>query len=205
MSTERDDTKNIELRYLKYFVVPAMFVPGVLDWLWHKQMDIEHTAGTQESITHLLMLLESGTPIVAALFFEPNALLLTVALSGYVAHEATAAWDLNTTDHRRRVPPREQLTHSFQEQLPLVGLSLLICTHWDQFQAIFGKGHAEADWKLRLKRKKLPKSDTVSLLAAVGIFLVLPYANELYRCTKAASRHREAPGSFESPRARRIA
>jgi hypothetical protein len=100
------DAEAASLRYLMYFVLPAMFVPGVLDWLWHKQTDIEHTAGTKESITHVMMLTEAGLPIVAALFLEPNALLLTLMMAAYVAHEATAAWDLSVTDERkRRVPP----------------------------------------------------------------------------------------------------
>src|SRR4051812_5488480 len=63
-------------RYLMYFIVPAWALVGALDWLWHRQTKIETTSGPQESITHLLMMVEAGTPLLAGLFLETNAGLL---------------------------------------------------------------------------------------------------------------------------------
>jgi hypothetical protein len=50
------DTSTALQRYLAYGVLPAWFVPGLLDWCQHRRTDIEHTAGTRESFIHLLII-----------------------------------------------------------------------------------------------------------------------------------------------------
>src|SRR5947208_2924975 len=62
------EVEEATVRYLLYGVVPAWFVPGVLDWLQHRRTRIERTAGVRESLIHLLMMTEIGVPITLALF-----------------------------------------------------------------------------------------------------------------------------------------
>jgi len=40
---------------------------------WHKDTDIEHTAGVEESLIHSWMFAEVGLPILMGLFWEINA------------------------------------------------------------------------------------------------------------------------------------
>ncbi|HZE15895.1 MAG TPA: diguanylate cyclase/phosphodiesterase, partial [Mycobacterium sp.] len=66
------DAETALLRYLVYGVLPAWFIPGLLDWNQHRRSRIERNAGTRESVIHMLMMAEVGMPIMLALLFEIN-------------------------------------------------------------------------------------------------------------------------------------
>src|SRR6185312_702674 len=67
---DRDEaTRN----YLSKVMLPALIVPGLLDWVWHKQTKIETTAGPKESLFHLAMMAENGALLLAGLLLEMNA------------------------------------------------------------------------------------------------------------------------------------
>src|SRR5436305_4005239 len=51
-------------RYLLYFLMPLWMVTGLLDWYHHRRTKIEKTAGTHESMIHILMMSEIGLPIM---------------------------------------------------------------------------------------------------------------------------------------------
>jgi len=53
---------------LQYFIMPVWISAGVADWLCHRSSRIENTTGAKESVLHLLMLVELGIPVCAALF-----------------------------------------------------------------------------------------------------------------------------------------
>lgn len=115
-------------RYMMYVIIPAWSLVGALDWLWHKQTKIESTSGPQESAMHLLMMAEAGVPVFAGLFLEPNAGLLRLMTIGMLLHQATVMWDVSYTVSRRKIPAREQHTHTFMETLPFDILeSSLVC------------------------------------------------------------------------------
>ena len=63
---------------------------------------------------------------------------------------------------------------------------LLTALHWDQAAALAGQGPARPRFAIRIKRRD-PLSPRVraALLAAVALFGVLPYAEELLRCWRA--------------------
>jgi hypothetical protein len=44
-------------RALQWFVMPVWLGAGVADWWCHRRTDIEHTAGTGESVIHAAMML----------------------------------------------------------------------------------------------------------------------------------------------------
>src|ERR1700709_279030 len=95
LSISETDPEHVLTRYLLYYLIPLWTAAGTIDWYWHKQTDIEHTAGTKESLIHLLMFSECGIPLFLGLFFEINAGLLSTMFSGLLVHEATAFWDVS--------------------------------------------------------------------------------------------------------------
>ncbi len=179
------DPEQALIRCLLFFLIPAWNAAGVLDWLWHKQSDIEHTSGTEESVIHLLMFAEAGLPLYMALLLEIDAGVLLAMFGGLAAHAATAVWDVHYAEGLRKVTEREQHTHSFLEVLPFAAVAMACCLHWDQAQALFGVGKSRRKWAIRLKQERLPKGYIDALTGAIALFIALPYGNELWRCLKA--------------------
>jgi hypothetical protein len=56
---------------------------------------------------------EFAIPILMCLFFEINALTFAVMIVAFLAHEATALWDVSYAIKHRYVSPLEQHVHSF--------------------------------------------------------------------------------------------
>jgi hypothetical protein len=181
------------LRILMYFVMPVWILAGTADYLCHRRNDISHTAGPKESLMHLLMFGEIGIPLLAGLFLEINALIFLVMIVAFVAHEATALWDVSYATRHRRVPPIEQHVHSFLELMPLVAGILVAVLHWPQFLALFGLGDEPARWSLRLKSEPLPTAYVAAVLAAALLLAALPYLEELVRGLKAQRAQAAAP------------
>src|SRR5438270_3598992 len=168
-------------RYLMYLVVPAWALVGALDWLWHRQTKIETTSGPKESIMHLMMMAEAGIPVLAGLFLEANAGLLALMTAGMLVHQATVIWDVEYTVSRRKIPAREQHTHTFMETLPFDVLAVFACLHPEQFRSMLGLGPEKADFSLRLKQPALPVSQIAAIFVAVTRFVELPQVGEFGR------------------------
>jgi hypothetical protein len=181
------DTETALLRYLVYGILPAWFIPGLLDWNQHRRSEIEHTSGTKESVIHLLMMSEVGVPITLALLFEINPLMLTIIAAAIAAHEATALWDVSTAEHSGRdVTTWEQHVHSFLEAMPIMAASALGCLHWRQVRELLHGARSRGAWRFQWKAQPLPAGYLVAVGAAVIGAVALPYGEELYRCIKAA-------------------
>jgi hypothetical protein len=172
-------------RYLLYFMLPVWIVPGFLDYIWHRKTNIETTAGTRESLSHLLMHAEEGIPVTMALLFEVNAGMLALMIAGFIAHTLTAWYDVAFAANRRDMPPTEQHIHAWLEVLPFANLSFAIVLHWDQFKALFGLGSERPRFALRWRKPMLPPSYLAGLFSAIGAFIVIPFAEEFVRCRRA--------------------
>jgi hypothetical protein len=61
---------------------------------------------------------EMAVPTLAAIFLEINALVIATMIVCFVAHEATAYWDVSYASGTREVIPIEQQVHSLLEMLP---------------------------------------------------------------------------------------
>jgi hypothetical protein len=184
-TAQPDDASDVDLalrRYLLYVLIPLWYVPGIADWWWHRQTKIEETSGTHESMTHAIMMTSVGVPLLAALLFDINALVLTMMMTGYVVHEGVTYWDVNYAKSLREVPTIEQHTHSFLEMLPFMATSMAICLKPKQFGAIFGRGKEPARWRLEPKKPALTARYVFGVLAGVTAFVILPYAEEFIRC-----------------------
>lgn len=184
-----NDAETALLRYLLYGVLPAWFIPSLLDWNQHRRSRIEITSGTRESLIHLLMMAEVGVPITLVLLCEINPLVLTTILAAIAAHEATALWDVSTAEHSgRRVTTFEQHVHSFLESLPIMAGSALGCLHWREVRQLTRGARSRDAWRLRWKANPLPGGYLAAVGAAVGAAIVVPYGEELYRCLVKADR-----------------
>lgn len=173
------------LRYVTVFVLPVWTIAGVADYLWHRRTKIETTSGVEESFTHLLMMVEMAPSVLAGLFLETNATTLAIMIASFLVHQATAVWDVAYTAKRRLIPTGEQHTHSFLEMVPFCIASFAICTHWDEFLSLLGKGTERPKFRLTLRRPPLPPWRTAGIVGLLGASVVVPHVEELLRCWKA--------------------
>lgn len=193
-----NDAETALLRYIMYGLLPAWFIPGLLDWNQHRRSRIERTSGTLESLIHLLMMTEVGIPLTLCLLCEINPLLLTTIFGSIAAHEATALWDVSTAEHSgREVTTWEQHVHSFLESLPIMAASTLCCLRWRQFRELLRGVRTRDAWRLRWKQERLP----TGYLAAIGVgvvgAIVIPYGEELLRCVTTTEREIRPDRSYE--------
>lgn len=170
---------------LLYFIMPVWFLAGFADYLCHRASDIAHTAGPKESLIHLLMFGEVAVPLLMCLFFEINALVFAVMIAAFLAHEATALWDVSYAIEHRYVSPVEQHVHSFLEMIPLMAGAFVAVLHWPQLLALFGLGKEPPRIALEWKSEVLPVVYIVAVLSAALFFELLPYLEELWRGWKA--------------------
>lgn len=176
------DVENTTLRYVLFVMLPMWIVPGVLDWYWHRDTDIEYTSGLEESLIHSLMMTQVGLPIFAGLLFEVNPLLLSLMLAALATHSVTAIWDVAYAVHHREVKTREQHTHSFLEILPFMAVSFMVCLHAPATHRLLTGKTQEGDWSLKWKQPRLPVGYLAAMAGVITVGVVLPYANELWRC-----------------------
>ncbi|WP_345635878.1 hypothetical protein [Rugosimonospora acidiphila] len=180
------DVETATARYLLHVLLPAWFVPGLLDWWMHRRSGIERTSGTRESLLHLAMISEIGGPLLLALLLEINPLMLALMGGAALLHETTAMWDVRLAAHStREVTPAEQNIHSFLESLPFIAIGAVGCLHPRQVGALLRLRGGAAGWRLRRKHPPLPARYLVGVLGGVAVFGVLPYFEELHRCWRA--------------------
>lgn len=190
------DVDDVTLRYVMFVLLPLWVLPGIADWYWHKQTDIENTAGLKESLIHSLMMSEVGVPLFMGLLFEVNPLILSLMICALVAHEATAFWDVRFAVHHREVRPREQHTHSFLEVLPLMAVSFMFCLHAKPAYKLLTADTSRDDWKLKWKKPRLPLWYIAGITGVVAAGVALPYANELWRCWKRKDTQKRNEGFY---------
>jgi len=186
--------------YLLFVILPLWIVAGLADYLLHKRTRIEENAGVPESVLHAVQLAEVGIPTLLALLLDINALIFLLLLIGLILHEVTALWDLSYASRRRYVSPLEQHVHSFMEVLPLTATLVLTVMYWNQFAALFGFGAELPRFELRAKPNPIPTPYLVAVLLCVTAFVVLPYAEELWRCLRAAPSRRIRDNTKQSLR-----
>jgi hypothetical protein len=166
---------------LLYFILPLWLLSGFADYLCHRASRIELTSGYKESLLHLLMLTEVAIPLLAAIFFEINALIIAIMIVGFVLHQLTALWDTTFASRRRPITPIEQHVHSFLEQMPLQAMIIVIILNWSQFLSLWGLGSDAARYDLILRPEPLPWTYVAAFLFAVALLEVLPYLEEFVR------------------------
>ena len=172
---------------LVYIVLPLWVLSGFLDYICHRASHMEAVTGAKESLIHWLMIGEVGLPLLLAVFFQINALLMGFMLVCLVTHEITGYFDLKLAMATRRVTIFEHQVHSALEILPLTAVLLVAVLHWSQTLALFGLGPAPADFALRLK--PMPTLGELGPPALAFMALILaPYLEEFVRGLKTRKR-----------------
>ena len=93
---------------LLYVVLPVWVLAGCADYLCHRAMRIEVTAGWRESALHWLMLVELGIGVGAVLLLQLNAAVIALFAAACVLHEITLWSDLAYANAHRQIPAIEQ-------------------------------------------------------------------------------------------------
>ncbi|GAA3037160.1 hypothetical protein FHS39_004947 [Streptomyces olivoverticillatus] len=141
------------------------------------------------------MMTEAGLPVAVGLTAKINPLVLSLMGGAAVAHGATALWDVTLATREREVRPVEQHIHSFLEVLPLTAAAFTACLHWEAVRdGLRGGKGATDDWRIFPKERLLPTGYLASVAAAVGLFVALPYSEEMLRCLRARRRKSLAGG-----------
>lgn len=169
--------------FVLYGVIPVWLCAGLADWACHRATDIESTAGTKESLLHVAQLSEVGLPLLVALFFEINALVIAAMIGGLVLHQATAMWDVRWANATRTVPPIEQHVHGVLEMAPVMVFAGLAILNWP---AVLDLVQGRLSLSLTLKEAPLPVPYLTALMLAIVAMGMVPYGEELLRCLRAA-------------------
>jgi len=182
------DVGSLLLGFLLYVVIPAWLCAGLADWACHRASHIESTSGTKESLLHIAQQSEVGLPLLAALFFEINALVIAAMIAGLVLHQATAIWDVRWANATRTVGPVEQHLHSVLEMAPVMVFAGFAILHWP---AVLDLLQGRLSLSLAPKEQPLPTAYLAAVLVAITAMGVVPYGEELLRCLR-TSRSRSA-------------
>lgn len=160
---------------LGFGALPLWLAAGGADWLCHRRTEIERTAGPRESVFHVALFAEIAVPVLLALWYEINALLLAVMAAGVLAHFLTSWWDTAFAQPRRHIAPVEQLVHSWLEMLPVFALVVVALLHADAF--------TDPDWRLVPRAEPVPPGWkwVVILGFATGLAFIL---EEWWRCRR---------------------
>lgn len=189
------DIASVTTQYLLFIVLPLWVLAAAADYLCHRTSAIERTSGLGETALHFLLLMEAGAAVLAGIFLEINALVLLFMLVALIAHELTAYWDVAYAWQRRKITPLEQRVHDYLGVIPFMAFSFVLVLHWDAVLLAFALPADAANWRLALKENPLPASYVVGLLAAILVFDLLPYLEELLRDVRWKDRRaRPEPG-----------
>jgi hypothetical protein len=177
-----DDTLRMVLMGV---LLPIWVAAGMGDWWCHRTQRMERTAGLGEALLHSLMLATLGTAALAVLFLEINALVLIGLLISCLLHEMLFWLDLSYATHHRQIGALEQWIHCVQFAVPWASLAIISLIHRDTVATLLGASGGVLDWSLHTKYEPLPAAFLVPALAGCGVFVVLPFLEELWRCYKA--------------------
>lgn len=167
--------------YIRYAIIPAWLLAGMADWACHRRTHIEANSGTKESALHLAQMLEVGVPLLVALVFQINALVICMMSVGLILHELTAFWDVRYARELRDITAVEQHIHSFLELLPIGAVTLVIGAHLAKVQSFLAEG---TGGDFALSPSPVPPPYIAAVLAAAILFAAIPYAEELVRCIR---------------------
>lgn len=169
-------------RYVLDVVMPLWIASGSIDYWLHRRAKIESNAGTTESLMHAIGISMSAVPVLAGLFLEVDAGVVLAMSAGYAAHAGMTIWDVSYASTKREIEPIEQHVHGMLELLPFVALSFMLVAHRHQALALVGRGTSLPRFRFERKRVPLPKAAIARTIAAFGLFVAIPYVEELVRC-----------------------
>jgi hypothetical protein len=171
--------------FITSFALPLWMFMGFADYLCHRATYIERTSGLKESLLHALMLVEMSVPVLLCLYFEVTALVLVLMVFAFFVHEATSLWDIAYAQDKRQIWLVEAHIHSYLAVLPFMMGSIVICLNWGQWLSLFGMGSETPRFELEWKSPQFSVAYHVALNVLLFFLLVMPYAEEAWRCYRA--------------------
>ena len=171
------------LAYFLWFLLPLWVLAGIADYVCHRRTALERTSGLGESELHVLQAIQIAVPLLAGLFLELDALVLTVMILSVIAHTLTALRDETYTAARRYISPLERHVHSHLEYIPIVAVSLVVMLYW--------RALAAPSFALHPKEHPIPVSYLVAVLVPVLLVQGVLLTEETWRAWRAAQRVRE--------------
>lgn len=184
------DTRLLLINLILYGLLPLWGITGFIDWCCHRATEIEKTSGLKESLTHSLMGIQLGIPIVLGLFFQINVLILLICVVVLLSHAVVAHWDVKYSSTLRKISAWETHVHAYMATIPLFLLLLIMVVNWDVVIRM-----VTLDWSGQFALTPTPNLQVTSAyrlgyLIFMAIFCVLPYVEENVRCLRAELRAR---------------
>ncbi|MDZ4689400.1 MAG: hypothetical protein SH850_30355 [Planctomycetaceae bacterium] len=179
------DTAETTRNFVLYFAMPLWMFMGFADYLCHRATRIERTSGLTESLLHSLMLIEMGIPVVLCLFFEVTPLIIVFMIAVFFLHEVTALMDIAYAQDKRTIWLIETHIHSYLGVLPFMMGSFVICLNWNHFHSLIGLGSEPPRFELNWKRPQISVWYHIAMNTLLLVLLVIPYAEEAWRCYRA--------------------
>ena len=184
------------LGLILYGLLPLWVIAGFVDWWCHRRTRIEDTSGLRESLMHITMGIQVALPLWLALACKINVLILLLSFVVLITHEIVAHYDVKWTTDKREISIWETHAHSFLETVPFFIVALMLCLNWDVLTKL-----VTLDWSnsLGLHLRQAPIGEEIGSPIGSSVFIrnyfvlvvflgILPYAEEVIRCGRAAWR-----------------
>ena len=180
------DTRILLINLILYGLLPMWGITGFIDWWCHRVSRIETTSGLKESLTHSLMGIQLGIPIVLGLFFQINVLILLISIVVLLSHAFVAHWDVRYSTPLRHISAWETHVHAYMATIPLFLLLLIVIINWEVAVKM-----VTFDWQGEFSFTSTGNLQVTSnyrrgYLIFMGVFCVFPYIEENLRCFRAA-------------------
>lgn len=171
-------------------------VAGACDWWCHRRTRIEATSGLAESLLHWLMLTLGAVGLLLALALQPSLALMTVLFVLWLGHQTVTWLELRYVVQRRNVRPIEQMVHSFLELIPLGLIVVMALDVW------FTGASRPGGWTLKARPWESLAPLPLALYAAGTVVLVVvPFAEETWRCHRYRRRQKGPAGAVSGSKA----
>jgi len=178
------DTGQLLINLILYALLPLWGVAGAIDWYCHRSTDIENTSGLKESLIHSTMGIQLGVPIILALTFQINVLILLICFVAWLSHEFVAHWDVHYSASLRKISIWEVHVHNYMATLPLYLFMLIVVLNWEvATKLITLDWTGQFEFALAETRHATP-AYMRGYLALMGILCVFPYLEENIRCLR---------------------
>ena len=180
---ENPEMNNMVLSLILYVMLPLWGIAGFVDWCCHRATKIEENAGVKESFIHALMGIQVGIPIMLALLFEMNVLILLCCLVVLITHEVVAHNDVKYAAPLREISIWETHAHNYLATIPFYIFALVSIRNWDIFMDMI-----TFNWSggFYLTLRQDPVAGNLYFLPYYLTFMTcicfIPYAEEFWRC-----------------------
>lgn len=158
--------------FLIWVLYPLWLVAGGIDYLCHRQTDIEHTSGAKESRLHVAEFATVAAIVMSAVLLEITLAVVVFLFAVACLHTFLSFIDVSYTLGRRHITTLEQHVHGVLNVVPFMAVAVLALLHWNDLLS----GTA-----LRWKDVPLSLQGQVILIGSFLLLAGTPVIEELFR------------------------